>query len=139
MAHQQEMEKQVAAGGVSDTVKSRRASRGLGLQGVATDVSHTKMIKKGSVDFGAGKMLDDKKGAASDPQLSARLVQETVPESIDFSAHVQEVLSTFRGASEFDWEECFDVLLDRDTYNKEYINDWAKGMCARGAYLLLFF
>ncbi|KAJ9454506.1 hypothetical protein DIPPA_04638 [Diplonema papillatum] len=76
-------------------------------------------FKKGAFDLSRGGL----------PALEAKAQKEmvgSIEEAIDFSKHEQPVFSKFRGANETDWEMLMDMLLDRDSYNRNFLRDWEK-------------
>ena len=114
-----------------NALKKKRADRGMVDGRDVKAPGKDKVFKKGTFDMGKGGL------AAYDIDNPALLeqVKGSVGESIDFSEHAQDVFKEFTGANEADWEECYDLILNRDTYNRFYLADWT----ARGMGLFDFF
>eukprot|EP01064_Diplonema_japonicum_P002940 TRINITY_DN11903_c0_g1_i2.p1 TRINITY_DN11903_c0_g1~~TRINITY_DN11903_c0_g1_i2.p1 ORF type:complete len:400 (+),score=84.02 TRINITY_DN11903_c0_g1_i2:38-1237(+) len=95
-------------------------------KGLKTEIdgnNETSMVfKKGSFDMSQGGIRNV---MATEEELE-RLMEGSEKESINFEKHAQKVLSTFKSATQRDWEITMDLLLERDTYNKDFIAEWEK-------------
>eukprot|EP01061_Rhynchopus_euleeides_P021041 TRINITY_DN3420_c0_g1_i3.p1 TRINITY_DN3420_c0_g1~~TRINITY_DN3420_c0_g1_i3.p1 ORF type:complete len:448 (+),score=98.12 TRINITY_DN3420_c0_g1_i3:91-1434(+) len=107
----------------ADDHLKRRVSGGTLIKGSDVEKPDPKKV------FSKGSFSIEKGGLAAynidRPEL-LKAVEGSAGETIDFSEHAQDIFHEFLGATDVDWEEVFDLVINRDTYNRRYIRDWEK-------------